>query len=229
MLLPNCGNVSFKETEPPERSQMGFNIELAHDFTPGLLCNACLCEQIAFIQVLRITNSSPDPSDEAILFPKPHMRDRMVKGHPDHDLNGWAIDSARRNALYGYYGMKDNRGFSNVEPGRNTSDTTKPAFLWDSPDIAGLLAAYGGPLKFEAITVPVCIDADPGATQGFCGSCLLHFEHWSYTARINSDSGMASDLQHQTAGEWLRDAIDLAIEEWNRQAGHEPFPSFKRF
>jgi hypothetical protein len=226
LVLPNCGSVSIKETEPPQSSQIGYNIELSHDFTPSLHCNSCLCKQIVFIQALRITLSSEDPGAETFLFPKPHMRDRMVKNHPDDDLNGWAIDRARRDAQYGYYGMKDNGQLSNVEPGNNTINPTKSAQMWDSPDIAGLLAAHGGPLKFEAITVPICIDTDN--TQGFCGSCLLNFELWSYDASMDGRNGKMSTLSHQVLGAWLIEAIDLAIGEWNSQPGHQPFPSLKK-
>jgi hypothetical protein len=185
-------------------------MSLNFDFDPAE-CGAsnCDCGTVAYIQIVRII----DLNTGNYLSPNSQQTNRMVTGRTAEYLNGWAVDRLS-NRNWGYYGRNNDGSFASyLTTGSNTTD----AILRDTPG--------GWPDRswFDAVSVPVCIDASSD-----CVNQLLGYYYWLFV--VDSD-GNASDPFDKIAVEWHRDAVDESILEWNNDApglGKNSFPSFTR-
>jgi hypothetical protein len=183
---------------------------LDHNFNPAA-CSApaCTCNTIAYVQIVRII----DQNTGDFLSPNSEQTNRIVTGRATQALNGWAVDRLS-GRVWGYYGRNNDGTFaSTLTPGSNTTAAT----LRDTP------SGWPDQSWFDAVSVPVCIDA--GAT---CVNQLTGYYYWLFVVGVGGDVG---DPFHQTAVEWHRDAISESVIEWNNDApglGKNTFPAFTR-
>lgn len=202
-----CGTFAFTGT--PHANQ-GIDMTLRFDFDPAECGEpACTCNTVAYIQIVRII----DIDTGAFLAPNSDQQNRIVTGRTKAGLNGWAIDRlAGRN--WGYYGRNNDGTFaSTLTTGSNTTD----AILRDRP------SGWPNNSTFDAVSVPVCIDASSP-----CVNELLGYYYWLFVVGRN---GVTSDPFHKIAVDWHQDAVDESVIEWNNDApglGKNSFPAFTR-
>jgi len=214
LLLPSCGPSTtpcgtFDFTGSPHASR-GITMSLDFDFEPAACgAPACTCNTVAWVQIVRII----DLQTGNFLSPNSDQTNRLVTGRSDAWLNGWAVDRVA-GRVWGYYGRNNDGTFASyVTTGTNATD----AVLGDVPS--------GWPDRswFDAVSVPVCIDAAAG-----CNNELTGFYYWLFTVGVGGAVGDPFDM---TAVEWHRDAVDESVEEWNADApglDKNSFPAFTR-
>jgi hypothetical protein len=200
-LLSGCGPASvpcgtFNFTGAPI-SNGGINCQVSFAFDPAQ-CSApaCNCNTICYIQIVRII----DQDTGNFLQPFSEQANRMVTGNANQTFNGWAVDRLF-GRKWGYYGRNDDGTFAGtLTPGSNTT----AAVLRDTPQ------GWAARSWFDAVSVPVCIDANSG-----CNNRLLGFWYWMF---IVKDDGSGGDPFSEIGREWHRDAFDLCVQLWNNQA-----------
>lgn len=201
-----CGTFTFNGTPI---ANAGINCDVNFSFNPGACSSTCNCNTIAYIQIVRIIDM--DTGD----YRQPHSEqvNRMITGSATVAYNGWAIDRLQTRD-WGYYGRNDDGTFAGtLTPGSNTTT----AILRDTPQ--------GWDVRnwFDAVSVPVCIDA--AAT---CNNRLLGFEYWLF---VVTASGAGSDPFSEIGRVWHADVVDLAVTEWNADTGTtgaHNFPAMSR-
>lgn len=214
LLITSCGPAtvpcgSFSFTGAPHTNR-GITMSLDFDFDPAT-CSApaCTCNTVAWVQIVRIV----DLSNGNFLSPNSQQTNRMVTGRPQSFLNGWAIDRLS-GRVWGYYGRNNDGSFASYV---TTGSNATTAVLGDTPS--------GWPDRswFDAVSVPVCIDASAG-----CVNQLTGFYYWLFTVAVGGTVGAPFD---KIAVEWHRDAVDESVTEWNNDApglGKNTFPAFTR-
>jgi hypothetical protein len=201
-----CGTFTFNGTPI---SNAGITCDVNFNFNPGTCSSTCTCNSIAYIQIVRIIDR--DTGD----FRQPHSAqfNRMVTGNATVAFNGWAVDRLA-SRVWGYYGRNNDGTFaSTLTPGSNTTT----AILRDTP------SGWAVNNWFDAVSVPVCIDA--AAT---CNNRLLGFEYWLF---VVTGSGAGSDPFSEIGRVWHADVFDLAVAEWNSDTaaiGANNFPAMPR-
>ncbi len=189
-----CGTFTF--TGSPIANG-GIDCEVSFSFSP-VACGAaaCQCNTIAYIQIVRII----DRDTGNYLQPFAEQSNRMVTGNATVAFNGWAVDRLQ-GRVWGYYGRNNDGTFAGtLTPGSNTT----AAVLRDTPQ------GWGVNNWFDAVSVPVCIDA--GAP---CVNRLAGYEYWLF---VVGQDGAGSDPFSEIGREWHRDAFNLAVAEWNADA-----------
>jgi hypothetical protein len=214
LLLAACGGPTtpcgaFTFTGAPHANR-GIDMTLDFSFNPATCtAPACTCNTIAYVQIVRII----DTTTGNFLSPNSDQTNRIVTGRAQATLNGWAVDRLM-NKNWGYYGRNNDGTFATtLTPGSNAVVAT----LRDSPS--------GWPNRswFDAVSVPVCIDA--GAT---CANQLTGFYYWLFAV---DSTGVVGNPFHEIGVDWNRDSFDAAVSEWNADApglGKNSFPAFTR-
>ena len=202
-----CGTFTYTATP---HSNRGIDNSVTFAFNPAT-CGAAACttNTIAYVQIVRII----DLATGNFLSPNSDQTNRIVTGNATPAFNGWAVDRlSGRN--WGYYGRNNDGSFaSTLTPGSNTVS----AVLRDSP------SGWPDGSWFDAVSVPVCIDASSTCVNQFLG-----FYYWLFT--VNTGGAVGGPLD-EIARQWHRDAVDLAVVEWNNDApglGKNSFPAFSR-
>jgi hypothetical protein len=185
----------------------GINCQVSFAFNPATCgAAACQCAQIAYIQIVRII----DRDTGNYLQPFAEQANRMVTGNATVAYNGWAVDRLQ-GRVWGYYGRNNDGTFaSTLTPGSNTA----AAVLRDQP------SGWAVNNWFDAVSVPVCIDAKSG-----CVNRLEGYEYWLF---IVQQDGSGSDPFSEIGRQWHRDAFNLSVAEWNTDApglGKNTFPA----
>jgi hypothetical protein len=188
----------------------GITNSVSFAFNPAT-CGAgqCTTSSIAYVQMIRTF----DISTGNYMTPNSEQTARMVTGNATTAFNGWAIDRLTARD-WGYYGRNDDGTFSStLTPGSNTV----AAVLRDAP------SGWPDGSWFDAVSVPVCIDAGSS-----CVNRLLGYYYWQFFVGQDGSVGNPLDL---VARQWHQDAFDLALAEWNTDAaglGKNAFPAFSR-
>jgi hypothetical protein len=147
--------------------------------------------------------------------PFEEQEERMILGNPAPQLNGWAVDRAANNN-WGFFGGINGSPISfdasKLDPGNNGASPKKQAMMKDRPE------RWKKRVQFEAVSVPVCIDATSP-----CANRLLGFQAWNFKVR---DNGTGTDPVARTATEWEREAVMLALQKWNDQAASSSMQQF---
>jgi hypothetical protein len=201
-----CGTFTFTGTGTTDS---GANVFVHFDFDPATCGATCTCNSVVYIQIVRVIDR--DTGD--FLAPGPEQQNRIVTGDPSATQNGWAVDRFD-GRTWGYYGRNNDGTFALVIPGSNTTD----ARLEDGPH------GWGGGVMFDAVSVPVCIDA--AAT---CNNSLLGDYYWLF---FTEPAGtLTMDPFHEVGVTWMQDAFDKAVIEWNNDApglGKTSLPAMTR-
>jgi hypothetical protein len=198
-----CGTFSFNGS-----GVGGADIQTTFVFDPSKCKNACTCVVINYIQIVRVI----DRGTGEFLVASNEAMPRLVIGK-SIALNGWAVDQVDSPWAWGWYGYNgDVNDPGYVTEGMNLS----PAILRDRPDWTG------HDVWFEAVDVPVCLDP-----QSPCQNYLLGYYYWSFIGNYGSISTPSGEI----AVEWMQDAVDAAVAQWNSTAPNlkaNPFPNLKR-
>ena len=186
-----CGTLTY--TGAPHANR-GVNTRVDFNFNPATCGARCTCNTIAYIQIVRVI----DRNTGNFLAPGPEQQNRIVRGQPDATQNGWALDRID-GRTWGYYGRNNDGTFALVTPGSNTSTAT----LVDGP------SGWADNTWFDAVSVPVCIDA--AAT---CNNRLLGYEYWLFIV----NNGAAGAPFSEVGVTWMQTAVDRSVTEWNTDA-----------
>jgi hypothetical protein len=191
----------------------GADANLRFNFTPTQQkcgVDPCMCHNIAYIQVIRVR----DMDNSRYIQPFKAQEQRMVVSETP-ELNGWAVDRLSSNAKVGYF-----KGItidpilfsSDIELGSNAATPKVRAKMEDTPE------RYPRRIRFEAVSVPVCLD-----TNGACGNKLLGFRTWKFRVQDNLHGTKPT---HAASTHWERLAAQAAIDKWNQKVGAtlQPFP-----
>jgi hypothetical protein len=214
LVLSGCGTPTgpcgaFTFAGAPHGSR-GITMTLNFDFNPAT-CSApaCTCNTIAYVQIVRIV----DLTTGNYLSPNTEQTNRIVTGRAAATSNGWAVDRLS-GRVWGYYGRNNDGTFATtLTPGSNTTD----AILRDVP------SGWPDQSWFDAVSVPVCIDASAA-----CVNQLAGYYYWLF---IVGTGGTVGDPLHRIGVTWNRDSFDEAVIEWNADApglGKNVFPTFTR-
>ncbi len=161
----------------------------------------CMCNKIAYIQVIR----ARDMDKSRYIQPFEEQEDRMIVSDTP-ELNGWAVDRLDTND-WGYFAAIDTDPVtfgSNVVVGTNATTPKKRARLSDQPE------RYPRRVRFEAISVPVCMDEN-----GACGNKMLGFRTWKFRVQDNKHG---TNPTHAASTHWELEAVKAAIEKWDEMA-----------
>ncbi len=186
-----CGTLTY--TGAPHANR-GVNTRVDFNFNPATCGATCTCNTIAYIQIVRII----DRNTGNFLAPGPEQRNRIVTGQPDATQNGWSLDRID-GRTWGYYGRNNDGTFALVTPGSNTSTAT----LVDGP------SGWPDNSWFDAVSVPVCIDA-----AASCNNRLLGYEYWLFIV----NNGAAGAPFSEVGVTWMQTAVDRSVTEWNTDA-----------
>lgn len=202
-----CGVFSFFGVP---HSNRGISDSVLFAFDPTQCgAGACQADTIAYVQIIRVI----DIATGNFLSPNSDQTNRMVTGNATPAFNGWAVDRLM-NRVWGYYGRNNSGAFSStLTPGSNATT----AVLRDVP------SGWPDGSWFDAVSVPVCIDGDSP-----CVNQLLGYYYWLFTV---GTGGTVGAPYHAIGRQWHRDAVDLAVVEWNNDApglGKNVFPAFTR-
>lgn len=201
-----CGTFSFSGSPNGNR---GENISTSFSFSPSVCNSNCQTNEIAYIQIVRIIDR--DTGD--FLAPTSQQQARIVTGQPDATSNGWAVDRID-GRVWGYYGRNNDGSFASyLTPGSSTS----PAILGDGP------GGWPDNSWFDAVDVPVCIDA-----KSSCVNNLLGNYYWLF---IVNPGGSTGSPFNEIGVDWMQTSFDLAVGMWNTTApgvGKNVFPAFTR-
>ena len=201
-----CGTFTFSGSPDGNRGEI---INNSFAFNPNACSATCTCNQVAYIQIVRII----DTSTGNFLSPSTDQTNREVTGDPDATQNGWAVDRID-NRVWGYYGRNNDGSFASyLTPGSSTT----PAVLGDEP------SGWPDNSWFDAVDVPVCLDADSKCLNG-----LLGYDYWLFA--VEQGGGTQTPF-NEIGVDWNRDAVDKSIARWNVTAGalgKNQFPTFNR-
>ena len=198
-----CGTFSF--TGAPHANR-GVNVSVTFNFNAATCgAAACNCNTVCYIQIVRII----DRVTGNFLAPSTEQQNRIVTGGTPTQ-NGWAVDRID-NRVWGYYARFNDGTFANyLTPGSSST----PAILTDGP------SGWPNNSWFDAVSVPVCIDA--AAT---CNNRLLGYYYWLF---IVDNTGTAGAPFDEIGVTWMQDSFNLAVNEWNADApglGKNTFPA----
>ncbi len=205
-----CGTWNFSGQGHSNGGSQGI---MRFNFTPTQQkcgVDPCVCHDIAYIQVIRVR----DMDNSRYIQPFKAQERRMVVSDTPQ-LNGWAVDRLSGNTKIGYFkGISiDPIAFDPDDITVGTNATPKvQAKMEDMPE------RYARRIRFEAISVPVCLD-----TSGACANKLLGFRTWKFRVQDNMHG---TDPTHAASTHWERLAAMAAITKWNQKVGATlmPFP-----
>src|SRR5882762_8899603 len=170
---------------------------------------ACTTNRIAYVQIVRII----DFTTGDFLAPNSDQANRIVRGRANQALNGWAVDRLA-GRVWGYYGRNNDGTFAaTLTPGTNAV----AAVLRDQP------SGWPDQSWFDAVSVPVCIDA-----LSTCVNQLMGYYYWLF---IVGTGGSVGTPFSEIGRQWHRDAVDQSVIEWNNDAaglGKNGFPVLTR-
>ena len=212
-LMPACGNATqpcgtFSFTGSPTTNR-GVDVVVNFNFNPATCGASCTCNKVAYIQIVRII----DQTTGNFLAPNSDQQNRIVTGQADATQYGWAVDrlSARN---WGYYGRNNDGTFAGtLTTGSNSSTAT----LRDTP------SGWPDNAWFDAVSVPVCIDSGAG-----CNNSLDGYYYWLF---VVGTGGTTQAPFNEVGVDWMQDALDKAVVEWNNDAtglGKQSFPAMTR-
>ena len=213
LLMVGCGNPTtpcgvFTFTGAPNGAR-GINMTQTFQFGPPPCSASCTTNSIAYVQIVRII----DRDTGNFLAPGPEQQTRIVTGQATVALNGWAVDRLE-GRVWGFYGRNNDGTFAGtLTPGSNAS----PAILRDSP------SGWPDNSWFDAVDVPICIDANSG-----CVNNELGYDYWLF---IVNPGGNVGNPFNEIGVDWHRDAVDVAVAAWNANApglGKNTFPALTR-
>lgn len=151
------------------------------------------CDSIGFIQVVRTIDL--DNPNEDFYYPSRQKKQRATK-------NGWYIDRGE-GYKWVYYGRKNDSTFAQyVTPGKDLN--SMQATMSDRPYRPENQPYLG--IRWQAVTVPVCIDADTSGLGYYAWS-------WKVTPR-----GEVADVDSAVAKTSLITDVVAALAKWNGQA-----------
>jgi hypothetical protein len=212
VFLSGCGNPTqpcgtFTFTGSPTTNR-GVNVTVNFNFNPATCGATCTNNTIVYIQIVRII----DQDTGAFLAPNSDQANRIVTGDPDATQNGWAVDRlAGRN--WGYYGRNNDGSFaSTLTPGSNTA----AAVLRDTP------SGWPDNSWFDAVSTAVCIDSRT------CNNTLDGYYYWLF---IVGTGGTTQAPFNEVGVDWMQDALDKSVIEWNNDApglSKNSFPAMTR-
>lgn len=200
-----CGVFTFNGT-PISR---GLNLTQSFQFGPTPCSATCTTNTIAYVQAIRVI----DMDDGSFLAPGPQQQARIVTGNATPAFNGWSVDRLE-GRVWGFYGRNNDGTFAST---LTTGSNASAAVLRDTP------SGWPDNTWLDAIDVPVCID--PNST---CVNNLLGYDYWLFAV---GTGGSVGNPVNEIGRDWHQDAVDLAIAQWNANAGglgKNNFPAFTR-
>jgi hypothetical protein len=201
-----CGVFTFSGSPNGDR---GENISDSFAFSPSLCGANCSTNTIAYLQIVRII----DRDTGEFLAPTSQQQARIVTGQAEAVYNGWAIDRID-GRVWGYYARNNDGTFASY---LTTGSNSSPAVLGDGP------GGWPDSSWFDAVDVPVCIDA-----KSSCVNNLLGYYYWLFIVNTGGSTGTPFS---EVGVDWNQTAVDLAVAQWNTTApgvGKNVFPAFTR-
>jgi hypothetical protein len=205
-----CG--VFRQNVVPYVSDFGEAVpgvvaQIEFDFDPAKCEANCQCDQIVFIQLIRIL----DVATQKFIALYPEQEQRMVKSG---GAQGWWIDRPP-GATSPFFKQLNNGTFTpELVPGSNA----KTASLIDRP----VLQQH--PLTlFQFVDVPVCISGDTG-----CINRILGFSSWGFVIDKN-EKVTAQNITTDGARDHTKEFF-AAVDAWNAvvpQGGKISVPPFQ--
>ncbi len=211
-FLTSCGNPTqpcgtFSFTGSPTTNR-GVDVVVNFNFNPATCGAACSNNTIAYIQIVRII----DQDTGNFLAPNSDQQNRIVTGDASATQNGWAVDRlAFRN--WGYYGRNNDGSFAGT---LTTGTNTTTATLRDTP------SGWPDHSWFDAVSVPVCI---AGTT---CNNTMDGYYYWLFVVGTGGTTGAPFN---EVGVDWMQDALDKSVIEWNNDAAglsKNSFPAMTR-
>lgn len=188
-----CGTFTFTGAATTNR---GVDVVVNFNFNPTTCGATCTCNKIVYIQIVRII----DRNTGNFLAPNSDQQNRIVTGDASDTQNGWAVDRLA-GRIWGYYGRNNDGTFaSTLTPGSNAA----AAILRDTP------SGWPDNSWFDAVSVPVCIDS--GAT---CNNTLDGYYYWLF---VVGSGGTTQAPFNEVGVDWMQDALDKSVVEWNNDA-----------
>jgi hypothetical protein len=211
----SCGNFSFPDPSsfknedkdyPQLRTRLNFTLD------PG---KCCACQQIAFVQMLRFTDETEGNIGENFQ-PFDEQESRMVKNNSNPAFNGWAIDRAD-GMKWAYLARYNDGTWDSIKWDLFTGEpldgfiqlgsNTKTATYIDN------INSDKSKYRAELVIVAVCFDNSP------CNGQILGYFGFSFSRNENANF---VNLPTLNTFNWMPEAFDLAVAEWNKQNGKEP-------
>jgi hypothetical protein len=200
-----CGTFTFTGSPTTNR---GVNVTVNFTFNPATCGATCTNNKIVYIQIVRII----DRDTGNFLAPNSDQQNRIVTGDPDATQNGWAVDRLA-GRIWGYYGRNNDGSFaSTLTPGSNTTQ----AVLRDTP------SGWPDNSWFDAVSTAVCIDSST------CNNTLDGYYYWLF---VVGTGGTTQAPFNEVGVDWMQDALDKSVIEWNNDAASlskNSFPAMTR-
>ncbi len=168
------------------RAGAGYVSEVTITFKPK---DKCACDEIAFVQTTRGTDTTTGKHEEA----RDNFKNRMTS-------DGWTIDRVDRRK-YGWYGYDNDDTASGITPGKAAPGSLVDAVLFDAPGFSRV----NWRREFEA-----CAICKKGKDALNVYGCLT----WGYEA--DKDGKLTSLKVGVTDGP--SKAFTAAVDAWNDQA-----------
>jgi len=212
LVLLSCGNPTqpcgtFSFTGSPTTNR-GVDVVVNFNFNPATCGATCSNNTVAYIQIVRII----DQDTGNFLAPNSDQQNRIVTGDPSATQNGWAVDRLS-GRVWGYYGRNNDGTFAGT---LTTGSNTTTATLRDTPS--------GWPDRswFDAVSVPTCI------TGTTCNNTMDGYYYWLFVVGAGGTTGAPFN---EVGVDWMQDAVDKSVTEWNNDAPgltKNSFPALSR-
>lgn len=209
----SCGifSLASQSNKPPNFPVPELRTTVNFTFNPAKCGKTCNCQQIAFVQMIRFTDQTDNHAGENFQ-PSGSQEDRMIKQNPNAAFNGWAIDRADDH-VWAFYGRNNDGSFDDlahdptgglgwhIQVGSNTKDAIIKDAIHDER------SKY----RVDVVIVPVCIDPNSSCNQQILGYFGYSFIRTENAVSINPATAFTYN--------WMVEAFDLAVLEWNKQDG----------
>lgn len=189
-----CGEFRLLDLDVRDTYSLnGIDVKLGFAFIPSTPGCESSCDSIGFVQIVRTLDLD---NPKRFYYPSTQKRQRATS-------DGWYIDRGE-GYKWVYYGRRNDGGFAAYVTLGTASDQ---AALSDRPYRPENHPFLG--IRWQAVTVPVCIDADrEGDQHGYYA--------WSWTV---TRRGSVVDVKYIVANESLIDDVRQALSQWNDEAG----------
>lgn len=221
-----CGTFSLQSTvsDFPVRPVPSLKFNVQFDFNPQMCGLQCVCEDIAFIQILRLTDQSKPAKWENFQI-HPEQEWRMMRDEDNPLIHGWSLDRAD-DRTYPFYARNDDGTWDTISNLRDPwtgwigytslGSNSSSAILLDS-----ITYEPKNTFRVDAVQVPICVGEN---ARSSCPNRVLGYHGFAYNVTPDPVRGQQLSTPTEVHFPALRSVVCEAVRNWNTQEGkHDLF------
>lgn len=202
--LSAMSNKPYNFPVPEMKTTLSFALQ------PNKCNQAFSCSSVAFVQMIRFIDQTGGHAGE-YFQPSGDQGSRMIGNNSNPDLNGWAIDRTE-GRKWAYLSRLDDGSWDAIQNDPvdwhiQLGSNGQSAIVKDG------IHSDKSKYRVDVVTVPICVDADPTTNDQIFG-----YFGFSFSRPENADQLL---VPTEDTYNWMPQAFDLAVSEWNKQGDKE--------